>query len=56
MKLAGKYENANYFFEAAKRCSRERTKKLTSNGQITRENEPLLIPKMVNLLLLANCT
>ena len=45
MKLAGKYENANDFFEAAKRCSWE----CVNNEQVTRANEPLLIPEMVNL-------
>lgn len=49
MKLAGKHENANEFFEAAQRCSWERIKKQKNNGQILRDNEPLLIPKMVNL-------
>jgi hypothetical protein len=46
-KFAGLLENANDFFEAAKRCSWERIK----SKQITRENEPLLIPKMVNMSL-----
>jgi hypothetical protein len=45
MKLAGKHENANAFLEAAKRCSWERL----NHQPVTRENEPLLIPEMVNL-------
>ncbi|MCL2683153.1 MAG: hypothetical protein FWE63_06720 [Bacteroidales bacterium] len=49
MKIAGKYENANDFFEAAQRCSWARTKKSLNNEQLSRDNEPLLIPKMVNL-------
>ncbi|MDR1700361.1 MAG: hypothetical protein LBR68_04140 [Lachnoclostridium sp.] len=49
MKLAGKYENANDFFEAAKRCGWERMWEQAKDGKISRENEPLLVPKMVNL-------
>jgi len=44
MKLVGKHENANDFFEAAQRCGWTRTKERTNNGQI-----PLLIPEIVNL-------
>ena len=49
MKLAGKYENANDFFEVAQRCSWARFKKSLNNEQVSRDNEPLLIPRMVNL-------
>lgn len=49
MKFAGKQENANDFFEAAQRCGWNRVNKNLNNGQISRDNEPLFIPKMVNL-------
>jgi hypothetical protein len=49
MKLAGKHENANDFFEAAQRCSWDRVKKRRNNGQILRENASLFIPNMVNM-------
>jgi len=45
MKLAGLHENANAFFEAAKRCGWSRLK-----GQSpTKENEPLLVPEKANM-------
>ncbi|MCL2799511.1 MAG: hypothetical protein FWD54_04485 [Endomicrobia bacterium] len=49
VRLAGLLENANDFFEAAKRCSWDRIIDKLENKQITRENEPLYIPKMVNM-------
>lgn len=49
MKLAGKHENANDFLKAAKRCNWSRIDGNVNNGQISRENEPLHIPEMVNL-------
>jgi len=45
-KVAGLLENANDFFEAAKRCGWERFEK---KGVATTENVPLLIPEKVNM-------
>ncbi len=45
-KVAGLLENANDFFEAAKRCG---WRQLTREGVATKENEPLLIPEKVNM-------
>jgi len=43
-KLGGLLENANDFLEAARRCGWPHTKE-----KVTRENEPLFIPEMVNI-------
>lgn len=48
-KFAGLLANANDFFEAAERCGWERTTEKLKNNQLTRENAPLYIPKMVNM-------
>lgn len=45
-KLAGLLENANDFFEVAKRCGWTRLKKEKVG---TNENSPLFIPKIVNM-------
>jgi len=49
VKFAGLLENANAFFEAAKRCGFDCINDKLKNNQITKENEPLYIPKMVNI-------